>query len=272
MQIVDDDLWFRVQPCIHANKRDETRHEGGRPPSYLLSGMARCGLCGGPIAVNTGKIGKAPAKVYLCQYHRTRGDEVCGCSLRRPVVDVDRAVIDYLARHVVTEDVIVDAIELLRKRMTDRIRTTGAEVETMESEAKRLRVEIANLVSAIAAGGAKANLDPLVEAVAQRQERASLLEGRIRAAKAAPEAIARELERAETEARSRLADFRSVLGSHPVEARSFLSQILAGPLRFTPEGNRFRIEGQVPAGAGLFGGMPNSASPGGFEHDRIVRA
>jgi len=35
-----------------------------------------------------------------------------------------------------------------------------------------------------------------------------------------------------------------------------LRQILAGPLKFTAQGNRYRIDGQVPAGAGLFASAP----------------
>jgi hypothetical protein len=98
LAIVEDDLWLRVQARVAANARGEAPNRGGRPPKYLLSSLARCGKCGGPIAVNNGKSTQTPIKVYLCQYHRTRGDEVCASSLRRPMSNVDRAVIDYLAR------------------------------------------------------------------------------------------------------------------------------------------------------------------------------
>jgi hypothetical protein len=91
------------------------------------------------------------------------------------------------------------------------------------------------------------------------------LDARIRAIKTAPEAISTELARLEREARGRLADFRSVLAGHPTEARTFLAQIFAGPLTFTPEGNRYRIEGAVATASALFGSVPKYASPGGFE-------
>jgi hypothetical protein len=85
----------------------------------------------------------------------------------------------------------------------------------LEAEAKRLRGEIANLVSALAGGSSKP--DALVEAVAERQEKLSTLDARIRAIKTAPEAISTELARLELEARARLADFRSILAGHPAE-------------------------------------------------------
>jgi hypothetical protein len=111
-----------------------------------------------------------------------------------------------------------------------------------------------------------AKTDAIVQAVAERQEKLSALDARIRAVKTAPEAISTELHRIEREARRRLADFRSALAGHPAEPRAFLSQILAVPLKFTPEGNRYRIEGEVPAAVALFGSVPKSASPAGVEH------
>jgi hypothetical protein len=120
----------------------------------------------------------------------------------------------------------------------------------MEADAKRLRAELDNLVSALAAG--TANLDPIVRAVAERQERVSALDARIRAAKTAPEAISAELQRLECEARDRLADLRAELAGHPADARAFLARILTGPLKFTPDGNRYRIEGEVPVTTSLF--------------------
>jgi site-specific DNA recombinase len=269
LQIINDELWFRVQGRAYRNKREalgvDPSGRRGRPAKYLLSGLARCGLCGGPIAANTGKHGTAPIKVYGCQYHRTRGDEVCTSSLRRPVEAVDRAVLDYLARNVLTEEVVTDALKILRQRLIDRVRTARSDVHELEAEARQLREEIGNLVKVIAAGGASAKLDAVVEAVAERQERLREVDARIRAAKTAPDAIMVELRRLELEARGRLAEFRSALEAHPEEARTFLGRVLAGSLRFTPDGNRFRIEGEVPAGAGLFDPLPKYASPGGVE-------
>jgi hypothetical protein len=106
---------------------------------------------------------------------------------------------------------------------------------------------------------------PIVDAVAERQEKLSALDARIRAAKTAPEAISTELSRLEREARRRLGDFRTALASHPTEARAFLAKVFTGPLIFTPDGNRYRIEGEIPAASVLFAGAPNYASPGGFE-------
>ena len=62
-------------------------------PKHLLTGLAVCGVCGGRMKVNLGKIGSAPEKVYLCAYHHERGSAVCGSSLRRPMREVDEQII-----------------------------------------------------------------------------------------------------------------------------------------------------------------------------------
>ncbi len=74
-----------------------------------------------------------------------------------------------------------------------------------------------------------------------------------------------ELRRIERDARARLTEFRAALEAHASQARTFLTQILAGPLKFTPQKNRYRIEGEVSAVTALFSSVPKVASPRGFE-------
>jgi site-specific DNA recombinase len=64
LEIIDEALWYRVQARLGVNKRRGPHASPGRPASYLLSGLARCGVCGGPIAVNGGKSAQHPIKVY----------------------------------------------------------------------------------------------------------------------------------------------------------------------------------------------------------------
>ncbi len=168
-------------------------------------------MCGGPIATNNVGVAHG-ARMYLCQYQSVRGPEVCSSSLRRPVEAVDGAVVDYLIKNVLTEDVVADALRILRQRLTDRMRTTAAELKPLEDEARALRTEIDRLVAAIAGGTAPA---PVVAAIAERQARLADLGGRIRAAKAAPAAVSAELSRLEQAARAHLADLRTTLTGAP---------------------------------------------------------
>jgi site-specific DNA recombinase len=260
LRIVPDQLWFAAQARMPKVSRKQAHP--GRPAKFLLSGLARCDHCGGPISANNGKAGHTPIKVYVCSYHRTRGPEVCGSTVRRPVDRVNEAVVHFLAERVLTEDIITDALKVLRQRLTDRIKATSATSVEDEQEANKLRKEIDRLVKALASTDAKP--EPVIRAVAEKQEQLSLLESRIRAAKSAPEAISLELHRLEQEARRRAHDIKKLLEMDTAEARKFLSTIFTEPMKFRANGHVFDIEGQVHLDQALFG-LPKCASPAGFE-------
>jgi hypothetical protein len=65
-----------------------------------------------------------------------------------------------------TEDVITDALKVLRRRLTDRTKCTSTEVQA--TEAKRLKAEIDKLVPVVAAGVSQ--VDALGQGLAERQE------------------------------------------------------------------------------------------------------
>ncbi len=100
------------------------------------------------MVVNGNNRGGKPTRAYLCSYHRTRGNEVCPSTLRRPVEAIDSAVIDYLSANVLNDDVVDKTISLVKQHLLDRTHTTSTEVRELESEAKRLQSEIDNLVTA----------------------------------------------------------------------------------------------------------------------------
>jgi hypothetical protein len=54
------------------------------------------------------------------------------------------------------------------------------------------------------------------------------------------------------DARARLTEFRAALEAHPTQARTFLAEVPAGPLKFTPQKNRYRIAGEVSAVTALY--------------------
>jgi hypothetical protein len=47
----------------------------GRQSTYLLTGFARCGSCGGPMRVTTGRDGRRLMRVYSCGRRKDCGDE-----------------------------------------------------------------------------------------------------------------------------------------------------------------------------------------------------
>jgi len=114
---------------------------------------------------------------------------------------------------VLSEEIVIAALRQVRERLDERSAATNAELLALQTEAERLRGEIGRLVAAIAAGGTQPQA--LVEAVAERQERLTALDARLKAAQAAPSAIDLEVRRLEREARGRIAELRTVLERTP---------------------------------------------------------
>ncbi len=72
----------------------------------------------------------------------------------------------------------------------------------------------------------------------------------------------------ETQVRERLVLWRALLTEHVEDGRELLRQVLARPLRFTPEGTRYGFEGEAAVGRLLVGSVGLAtfvASPPGFE-------
>jgi len=223
------------------------------------------------LTVTNGKSSYTPIKVYTCSYRRTRGETVCSNSSRRPVEVVNRLVVDWILEHALSEQILVDTLLEIRRRLAERSTASSTALPQLEKEAAGLRVEINRLVAAITSTD-KAPA-PLVHALSERQERLDALEIRLRTAKAAPTAIELEVRRMEVEAKKRLDDARGAMMRNPEEARRVLQLVLDGPLRVTPidlpEGRRFQIEGSASFGRFLMteqnaDGRPNSVSPAGL--------
>lgn len=219
---------------------------------YLLSGFARCACCGGSIGV-------VNHQRYGCIAYHKRGTTVCGNRLLKARGDVDTAVLDSL-RQRLRPHAVLTAIERVFAQLTPA--TLTHEAERQRHLGQTLDREIANLTTAIAAGG---QLPPLLEALtakhAQRQA--------VTAALATHEAT--DLSRVDRGAIERtvrhcLADWNEHLAGRDVAlARQALRELLVGPLRLTPEEGGYRFDGELLLNSVLFGhvGLPtNLVRPG----------
>ena len=136
----------------------------------------------------------------------------------------------------------------------DHTTAIGVELTTIERE-------IGRLAEAIAMGG---ELAPLVTLLQSKQARRDeLLANRARVVDHRPF----NRRKVQTAVRERLQDWRGLLSRNVAEGRQLLREILAGPIRFTPENGAYRIEGEADFGQLLAtaGVPPYMASPTGFE-------
>lgn len=81
LRVIDDALWHVVKERQGAQRRTMETAEnrasavrGLRRKSYLLSGLVRCGCCGGRMVV----AGSGRSRAYYCSDAKQKGDAVCG--------------------------------------------------------------------------------------------------------------------------------------------------------------------------------------------------
>ena len=249
LQIVPLELWGAVQERIRHNNRKPWHAATGRKPRHLLSSLARCSECGGPIHARNGKMGQVATKVYMCGYFHDRAS--CTNSLRRPVEEADSGCIEWIKEHVLREEVALEILREVRQRIGQHHAGADGEVERLEEQAAKLRKEIGNLAEAVAVTAG--SVEPLARKLSERQERLSGIEARLKLLKVAPEVLSLEVRRLESCVRKRLEQFRELLDQDPAEARKVVEALLDGLMKFTPletpEGKRYKVEGRIATGA-----------------------
>lgn len=254
-RIVSDDVWTEVAQRFEGNKPFGGAKAGkGRRNKYLLSGIGRCGVCGGPMQVCNARQGRQNIRVYGCRWRKDRGASVCSNSLHQPVERVDAFVVGYLRHHILTERVVEEICGVVRERLQDRQQHVPDELAAMRAEADAVRREVANLTSALASAAAQPVA--VLKAIGEREEKLTQLEARIGTLEASMNIVEDELGNLEAEARDRIERLAEVLADVPTEARSFLEDLAPDGLQFEPvqraNGPRYRVHGRLAVQDALF--------------------
>ena len=103
LRILPQPLWEAVQARFKEHKaRGRGRHAGSASVPYLLSGILRCGSCGGAMAIASRKVkaGRTYAN-YACAAFHDKGEAICANGLhvseRKAVSSIVGAIRDLLA-------------------------------------------------------------------------------------------------------------------------------------------------------------------------------
>ena len=260
LRIISDDQWHAARGRL-AGIRERLAQAAGRPlgchrrrdieSSYLLPGFARCAVCGGGLGVMGGSQ-RSRTHAYGCLAYHKRGTSICGNGLKLPMERVDHAVLTTLGGEVLRPAVVMAIIDGVLAELSPQ--TLARELDRQRLSLQDVQREIGNLAKAIAAGGPLEGL--LAELKLCETRRDELV-----ATTAAQETIdVRQFDRKAIERRVRqhVEDWRALLTKHVADGRQVLREVLAGPLRFTPEGRTYRFEGEVALGGLLAGvaGLP----------------
>ena len=211
LRIVSDELAFAVKRRLETVKIMFGREGSGLtvgPKRYLFSGLLRCALCGGSIALVSGR-GRHGADRYGCSLHHQRGDSVCTnhCLVRRDELEESllRGLRDSVLRTEVVDYIVVQMERALRERF-DRLET---ELQRMRERKRQVELEIARLVQAIADGQPSQSL---MTAIGERERELSAITDRLLEPR--PGSLRATLEELRTFALSRLTSIRHLI-AHP---------------------------------------------------------
>ncbi len=173
LAIVDVDTWHAAQArsqSQRAPRSPERRGGPGRPCRHLLSGLLRCGTCGGAIVA-------VDRRNYGCGRNKDRGDAVCTSRLRVCRADVEAALLAGVQSQLLSDA----AFERFQRGVAAAMKASAPRLDVLKRtlvDAERVRT---NILAALRAG------------IITPSTRAELL-----TAEAAVDAAQAELERART--------------------------------------------------------------------------
>jgi site-specific DNA recombinase len=266
LQIVSDALWraARAQMDTRRAQHSQPRQRPVDPiagtrtldvePKYLLTGLGRCGVCGGGWLAHTRDHGTRRAKFYGCATHWKRGARVCSNGLVARVTAIDAEVLATLADDVLRPNVISQAIAMALDELapagSDRTR------RRLEGELGKVTAECERLAEAIGRGG---RLTALLDRLTRQEAHADALRAELATCHAPAPSI--DHVALEQRLRAKLDDWRGLLTRNIATGNAMLRLLLAGPIRFTPlveERRRaYRFEGRIALDRMIAGLVPS---------------
>jgi len=242
LRIVPAVLWARAQVRNTRRPRGGGRPAGTGKATALLSGLLRCGICGGSFVVVSRRYKDGstdPALGYAnygCATNRSRGQAICSnvrtISERKLAEGVVRALKEQLTK----PDLIARFVETFSKRFDQVLRGTDTELRDLDRQVARAAGRVKNVTAAMAAAGfSEALLTQL------KTEEEALAAAKARRAAASRDDRPKVLPHPrviETYLR-RLLD---ALDRYKARARELLARHMP-PLVLTPDGRSYRVTG-----------------------------
>jgi len=213
LAIVDEVTWARVQARL--NQRAELFRPGtGGRPTYLLSGLLRCAVCGGAYTIGAHR----PVR-YGCSTHRHTGGAGCPNALMVRQDVAEERILGTVRERILSPEAIAHAVRVMRE-------LAKAEASAPAPELARIEAQIAELERLRAAGILSPEIAGAALARAYREREQAKRPSKIVAPLFGAEAEAEYVATAE-------AMRESITGDDIPVAREALREIL-GPIRLHP--------------------------------------
>lgn len=245
--IIDTQTWA----AAHARLKRQTAH-GGRPPgtgksTYLVSGLLRCGTCGGSMSIIGGRVltNGTRCVTFGCTTYYTRGSSICGNSLTISEKRITGALIESLRELFGAPEVVQRLTESIAAKVEKlakpaKARVTPRMVAEVEARVRQLAENLARMPASAA----------MLEKLADEERR--LIELKATKRSNDPGQIVKAP--TETQVRRSLAEMVTTFESDPVAGREALAEMMS-PITLTetkkPRGYRCRAEFRLPDSLGL---------------------
>jgi len=244
LRIVPETLWKQAHVRLETTRQSYLRATGGqlhgrpcdgRAAKYLLTGLAKCGLCGGSLEVRSRSHGTGRNRIrkyfYACSSYYRRGKAVCPDRLEVPLEVTDAEVIAAVQSEVLSPSFVENVVQRLLTRATAHGPATDVRRVTLQTERATVERELARLVETAASVGPS----PAVKGgIRTREQRLDAINTELHAL---DQVDVTDVERTRLEAiaRKHAADWSGLLKRHPAQGRSILAKALRSKLEFRPE-------------------------------------
>jgi hypothetical protein len=224
MRLVPEGLWRAVQARLEAAAR-APRPEQARRPKRLLSGLMRCGGCGGAMSL------AGPDRRFICIGRRDKGPVACPASRSVKAEAAEARIVAALQGQLLHPAVVEASVRELQAESRRRDQQAASRHGQLERELEETSRRADRLVDQVAAGGlsgqaVRARLDQLEARRAELQAALSV------AAAARSAEVVRLHPRAAALYRSRVEGLSAALEAADTpeadEVRQLLRQIIRG--------------------------------------------
>lgn len=240
------------------------RRAGKLDSKYLLTGLVKCGVCGGSLFVKSSSRKGQRAFFYGCMTYHLRGRSACQNAMLIPMKAANETVLTVIEQDVlnpqVTDTVVKKALDKFRASQKDKKKNVEQRYERLQ----RLEIELQRLLAAISAGG---DIPTLVEAMKECTERKIALSRDLVDLNRTQALDETDYDELEIELRSHFRrSWEALMSRQVTQTRLILAKLFNGErVPFTPTRSGYEFSGIAAAGKLLIGHAKSVVSPTGFE-------
>ncbi len=148
-RIVEDSVFHAVQAQLSARNPRKMAPRIANS-NVLLTGVAKCGECGGPMRLRTGKGGRY--RYYTCAAKVDKGTTACSGGTV-PMQKLDDLVTEAICERVLEPDRLREIVGALFERNSGRKEALQHELRKLHNEKRELSNQVQNLLDLMETGG-----------------------------------------------------------------------------------------------------------------------